>query len=78
MKHDVDLHRGIGFDVDNKGNMTIQGDPYMCHEAWNEAKRLVEQHVKAAKIARNARRLYPQARMKTTQQNKDLVMVIET
>uniref|UniRef100_A0A6M3X5S3 Uncharacterized protein n=1 Tax=viral metagenome TaxID=1070528 RepID=A0A6M3X5S3_9ZZZZ len=63
------LPMGIGFGVDNQGNLSVQGDSYGCSQEWNRVSTLATNYIKAYKVAQTARIAHPTAQlnMKTTE-----------
>lgn len=82
-KHDVlvglknnGCQRGIGFDVDKDGSLTVHGDVYGQEQEFNRLKTLAQNYIKAYKVAQNALALCPTAKIQTKVLEKAVIMEV--
>lgn len=71
------LPRGIGFSVDNQGNLLVKGDAYDYEPEFNRVSTLAENYVKAYMVAENARLKHPLAQMQIKPLQREVAMVVE-
>jgi len=71
----VGVPRGIGFGVDENGNLTVHGDEYDQSE-FNKISTLAQNYVKAYKVAQTARMAYPTANIQIKPKQKEVILEV--
>lgn len=71
------LPNGIGFSVQNN-TLMVHGDAYGSRNEWDRTKTLVENYVKAYKVAQQARISHPQAQINTRIHDREVILEVVT
>ncbi|MEM1552520.1 MAG: hypothetical protein QW734_08165 [Candidatus Bathyarchaeia archaeon] len=66
---------GIGFNIDEHGNLVIEGDSHM-QLGFHRISILAQNYIKAYKVAMNARAVNPAAKMRMSIKQKEVVLEV--